>query len=71
MEVIRNVWPQENPFADDRHAILKSAKAALGAAGSDLNFNAYADRRSIFRYDMHTLPREIGAAIGTSTLFAA
>ncbi|MGE0253298.1 MAG: hypothetical protein AB7N54_01780 [Alphaproteobacteria bacterium] len=71
MEVIRNVWPQENPFADDRHAILKSAKAALGAAGRDLNFNAYADRRSIFRYDMHTLPREIGAAIGTSTLFAA
>ncbi|MBV1696362.1 MAG: hypothetical protein KGP27_18020, partial [Hyphomicrobiales bacterium] len=36
------------------------------------NFNAFADQRSIFRYDMHTLPTEIsGAGIGTSTLFAA
>ena len=30
-----------------------------------------ADERSIFRYRMHTLPTEIGEAIGTSTLFAA
>ncbi|MGA8992525.1 MAG: hypothetical protein WB500_19445, partial [Rhodoplanes sp.] len=25
----------------------------------------------LFRYDMHTLPSEVGASIGTSTLFAA
>jgi hypothetical protein len=25
----------------------------------------------VFRYDMHTLPTEIAASIGTSTLFAA
>jgi hypothetical protein len=36
-----------------------------------LNFNAYADARSLFRYDMHTLPSEVGESIGTSTLFAA
>lgn len=29
------------------------------------------DEKSIFRYDMHTLPSEIGDRIGTSTLFAA
>ena len=29
------------------------------------------DRRSIFRYDMHTLPNELAGSIGTSTLFAA
>jgi hypothetical protein len=27
--------------------------------------------RSLFRYDMHTLPSEISETIGTSTLFAA
>jgi len=45
----------------------------LGADGRDLNFNAYADNRSLFRYDMHTLPSEITqeSSIGTSTLFAA
>ena len=34
-------------------------------------FGAYADARSLFRYDMHTLPSEISDTIGTSTLFAA
>ena len=30
-----------------------------------------ADQRSLFRYDMHTLPSEISSSIGTSTLLAA
>jgi hypothetical protein len=73
MEIIQKVWPGDNPFTHDRHQILKAAKHELGPAGRDLNFNAYADNRSLFRYDMHTLPTEISEAssIGTSTLFAA
>ena len=46
-------------------------KQELGPAGRELNFNAYADNRSLFRYVMHTLPSEISESIGTSTLFAA
>jgi hypothetical protein len=71
MEIVRHVWPNDNPFIHDRHEILKAVKHELGAAGRDLNFNAYADNRSLFRYDMHTLPSEISESIGTSTLFAA
>jgi hypothetical protein len=71
LEVIRRVWSGENPFQTDRHQILKALKAELGRAERDLRFNAYADKRAIFRYDMHTLPSEIGSSIGTSTLFAA
>jgi hypothetical protein len=71
MEIIRKVWPGDNPFTADRHQILKAIKQELGSAGRDLNFNAYADQRSLFRYDMHTLPSEITDSIGTSTLFAA
>jgi hypothetical protein len=71
MEIIQHVWPGDNPFIHDRHEILKAVKHELGAAGRDLNFNAYADNRSLFRYDMHTLPSEISESIGTSTLFAA
>jgi hypothetical protein len=74
-EIIQKVWPGDDPFTQDRHTILKAVKQELGPAGRDLNFNAYADNRSIFRYDMHTLPTEIssatGSSIGTSTLFAA
>jgi hypothetical protein len=67
MEVIQKVWPGDNPFIHDRHQLMQE----LGTAARDLNFNAYADNRSLFRYDMHTLPSEISESIGTSTLFAA
>ncbi len=72
MDIIRKVWPDDNPFIHDRHQIMKAVKHELGPAGRDLNFNAYADNRALFRYDMHTLPSEISdVSIGTSTLFAA
>jgi hypothetical protein len=71
LEVIQRIWPGENPFTTDRHQLLRATKTELGSAGRDLNFNAYSDARSLFRYDMHTLPTEISATIGTSTLFAA
>ena len=71
IEIIRKLWPDENPFQHDRHQILHHMKAKLGRPHRDLTFKAYADKRSIFRYEMHTLPSEIGTNIGTSTLLAA
>jgi hypothetical protein len=71
VEILQGMWPGENPFQHDRHQMLKAVKDALGPAARNLNFNAYADARSLFRYHMHTLPSEISESIGTSTLFAA
>ncbi len=71
MDIIHKVWPDDHPFIHDRHQIMRAVKQELGPAGRDLNFNAYADNRALFRYDMHTLPTEISASIGTSTLLAA
>ncbi len=71
LEIIRRVWPDENPFRSNRHELLAALKKALGRSHRDLNFNAYSDKRSIFRYDMHTLPSEVSESIGTSTLLAA
>lgn len=71
MDIIRRIWPGENPFVSDRHAILRAVKQELGTAGRDLNFNAYADNRSIFQYKLETLPNEVTGPLGTSTLFAA
>ena len=70
-EIIQNIWPDDNPYLNDRHDILKAVKDDLGNDKRDLNFNAYSDARSIFRYDMHTLPSEVSGSIGTSTLLAA
>lgn len=72
LEIIQRVWPGENPFRTNRHDLLKALKHELGRSHRDLNYNAYADKRAIFRYDMHTLPSEVtGRSIGTSTLLAA
>jgi hypothetical protein len=71
LEIIQKVWPGENPYTQSRHDVLRAAKPELGKEARRYNFNAYADARALFRYDMHTLPSEISASIGTSTLFAA
>ncbi len=71
LEIIQKVWPGENPYTQSRHDILRVTKSQLGKDARRYNFNAYADQRAIFRYEMHTLPTEISASIGTSTLFAA
>jgi hypothetical protein len=71
LEIIQAVWPGENPFSVSRHELLRAVKYELGSAGRDLNFNAYADNRSIFRYDMEALPNEVTGSIGSSTAFAA
>jgi SAM-dependent methyltransferase len=71
LDIVRRIWPEENPFTTTREALLKAVKSELGTAARDLNFNAYSDARSLFRYDMHTLPNEVTNSIGTSTLLAA
>lgn len=72
LDIIRRVWPEEDPYQTSRHDVLRAVRQELGRDARHFNFNAYSDARAIFRYDMHTLPNEIaGNAIGTSTLFAA
>jgi hypothetical protein len=71
LEIIQRLWPNENPFAVDRHELLSALKTELGRDVRDFAFCSPSDEKSIFRYDMHTLPSEIGDRIGTSTLFAA
>ncbi len=71
LELVRRIWPDEDPFKVDRHELIKVLKEYLGRGAQSYNFNAGSDAKSVFRYRMHTLPTEIGDAIGTSTLFAA
>ncbi|MCH8249444.1 MAG: hypothetical protein IH913_07550 [Proteobacteria bacterium] len=71
LELIREVWPDEDPFQVDRHELLKTLKTQLGHEASNFNLKAMPDEKAIFQYQMHTLPDEIAESIGTSTLFAA
>ncbi len=71
LEIVQELWPGENPFELDRHALLAALRAELGREARDFILTAPSDDKSIFRYEMYTLPSEIGDRIGTSTLFAA
>ena len=71
LEIIRQLWPDEDPFQVNRHELLKTLKDDLKLEARNFNFNAFSDAKAIFQYKMHTLPDEIAASIGTSTLFAA
>jgi hypothetical protein len=71
VEIVQQLWPEERPFQVDRHELLSVLRRELGREARDFDLAALPDERAIFRYEMHTLPSEIGDRIGTSTLFAA
>lgn len=71
LELIQEIWPDENPFQVDRHDLLKALKEELGHEASNFNLRSPPDDKAIFQYKMHTLPESIADSIGTSTLFAA
>jgi len=71
LEIIQDVWPGEDPFRTSRHEVVHETRSMLGREARDFNFDAMTDARSVFRFDMHTLPNELSGSIGTSTLLAA
>jgi hypothetical protein len=72
IEIIRNVWPDEDPFVTDRHALLTEAARQLrGQEDFDLFIVHLADDESLFRYEMHAMPVEAQEHIGTSSILAA
>jgi hypothetical protein len=70
-EIVDRLWPGERPFTVDRHALLGALRRALGEEAGEYDLADPPDEEAVFRYEMHTLPSEIGDRIGTSTLFAA
>lgn len=72
MEIIRALWPDEQPFATPRHTLVKRLDQHLNQGGQRFRFEGDGDESSLFTYHLHALPDEIGGSrIGTSTLLAA
>jgi SAM-dependent methyltransferase len=70
-EVVRRLWPGENPFPVGRGTLIEALVSELGEEAAQFDMIDPPDDGALFRYEMHTLPSEIGDRIGTSTLFAA
>lgn len=71
LEIIRQIWPDEQPFLSTREDIFQAVAKVMGDKAADYDFLEWPDDRAIFQYEMHALPSEISDSIGTSTLFAA
>jgi SAM-dependent methyltransferase len=72
LEIIRGVWPEEDPFQTSRHS-LESAAARHFTTPDDegLQFLEQTDEQAIFRYQLHAMPSEVSEHIGTSLIMAA
>lgn len=72
LEIVRGVWPGEDPFPDGRAQIVAEARSQLcGPADADLIFEERGEDEALFRYDLHAMPSALSEHIGTSTTLAA
>ena len=71
MELIRQVWPDEDPFQTPRHMLINALQAYLGKGTDEFICESAGNAQALFNYYMHALPDEISSNIGTSTLLAA
>lgn len=72
LEIIRNVWPDEDPFQTGRDELLAEARRQLtGPSDTDLVFPELTDEEAIFRYELHAMPSERTEHIGTGLTLAA
>ena len=70
LEIIRSVWPGEDPFRHRRQAILAEAATQL-SDHDDLSFPELSDADAVFQFRLHTMPSEEAEHIGTSSIVAA
>ena len=72
MEIVNRIWPDESPFLHGRNELLALTREILDAPEHrSLKYLSQTDDSALFRYHLHTMPSEVGANIGTSTLLAA
>jgi len=55
-EIIRRVWSDQPLECVSRHDIISNLRKSLRDDLKDLTFSGMTDARSLFRFDMHTLP---------------
>ena len=72
MEIIRRVWPAEEPFATPRHLLIRELDRQLNGAGTPVfTFEGTTDAQALFTYHLHAMPNEVSNRISTSTAMAA
>jgi hypothetical protein len=72
MEIIRRIWPSEDPFQTPRHMLIRELDAQLNLGDEpEYSFDGTSDDTSLFSYHLHAMPNEVSSRISTSTRLAA
>ena len=71
MEIIRGVWPGEDPFPTPRQELLRELSSQLRDNHPELRYLSYPDSRAQFHYELRLPPSELETNISTSTVLAA
>ena len=71
MEIIRKVWPDEEPFQTPGPVLIQELRARLSDRFPEREFSIDSESYSFFRYSLHVMPDEVTENIGTSTRLAA
>ena len=71
MEIIRKVWPGEEPFQTPGPVLIQELRARLADHFPEREFSIDSESHSFFRYSLHVMPNEVTEHIGTSTRLAA
>lgn len=72
LEIVRGVWPDEDPFQTTRHTLASAAPDHFtGPEDEELRFEPLSDEEAVFRYHLHAMSSEAQEHIGTSLIVAA
>lgn len=70
MEIIRRIWPGDEPFATPRIQLMHELERQLGGEMS-VHFEHHDDVSALFTYHLHAMPNEVSNRISMSTSLAA
>jgi hypothetical protein len=71
MEIVRRIWPGDEPFATPRATLMKELDRQLNADGDEFHFESHDDANALFSYHLHAMPSEVTNRLSTSTALAA
>jgi hypothetical protein len=71
MEIIRKVWPQEDPFLTPAPMLAGALLERLQETCPEADYRSDSETHTLFRYGLYARPGELAGHIPTSTLLAA
>ncbi len=71
MEIVRRIWPGDEPFATPRHLLIRELDRQLNDEGEEYRFEHNDDAHALFSYHLHAMPSEVTNRLSTSTALAA